>query len=57
MLLFCVEYGHTYPEGGSPVTAGSKTLRQMCFLEWSGVFFLRLTFWAIDSVHLAYENV
>ena len=43
---------HTTPELETANIVGSKTLRHICFLEWSGVFFLRLTFCAIDSVQL-----
>jgi hypothetical protein len=43
---------HTSPELGTANMVGSKTLRHICFLEWSGAFFLRLTFCAMDSVQL-----
>ena len=35
---------------------GSKTLCHISFLELSSTFFLRLTFWAMDSVHLDTEG-
>jgi hypothetical protein len=43
---------HTPTELETANMVGSKTLRHICFLEWSGIFFLRLTFCAIDSVQL-----
>ena len=47
-----IAVNHTIPELEAANMVGSKTLRHICFLEWSGVFFLRLTFCAIDSVQL-----
>lgn len=38
--------------GSKGGTVGSNTLRNIGFLVWSMTFFFRLTFCAMDSVHL-----